>query len=143
MFLILLICGAFALNAYLTQKYEEEQYQRRYNELWRLVSSLPYINKPDWSWRNPNKTLREGGDCEDITVAFLVYLNDFNSEMLHVTMKDGTKHAVARVRGRILEPQRYGMYYEESEFKSIDVVFSLSDVAWYTLGQSLTGQDSK
>lgn len=122
-FSIIVSCAPFGINI--------EGYEVLSEPLevaWPKSAALKYIpdTNPDDQWKSPHETIKDGGgDCEDIAVVLLYYLGP-ESQLVEIKM--GTiLHCIVKYRGKYIEAQSVGAYYDPSQLNIIDI-FSYNSV---------------
>lgn len=112
-FCVLTSCSPFAIN---TMGYVAGK--ESLDEAWIVVSSFRFHAEPAGEdyWKSPAELEADGeGDCEDLAV-YMVYLLGPEALMIGIH-EPGIDHAIVKYKGKYLDPQRLGFYYNPAEIE--------------------------
>lgn len=107
--LFFISCSPFGINS---MGYEIPYMEL--DEAWLLTSSYTGIedSSPSDSFKSPSQFVYDGGgDCEDFAI-YLIYLLGPDAYMAAMYLH-GTGHAIVIYDGKYIEPQVYGLYYDD------------------------------
>ena len=118
-------CSPFGFNLEGYAKQESD-----FNSAWVKTSNYKYISEGDAQYFKSPKQFESdgGGDCEDFTGHLMYYAGEGEAVFISY-QKDGETrcHCIMKYRGRYLEPQCFGRYYDPDATK------------WTILDTELTG----